>query len=91
MLTDDRKIWCFFSILFDIALPLFGNIGIGENGFHRTFRNTEVAIDTLLGVDVEYQLIFVKALDRTDRYTVGIFAVFTGFTYNVSHNIPFDL
>lgn len=40
----------------------------------RAFRCTQATIDALIGVDVEHELTFVKAVCRTDRNAVLCFA-----------------
>src|SRR5439155_23560981 len=51
-------------VLLDVRLPLFGNAIVGEDGLHRARGFACLAIDALVGMDVELVLAFINAVDR---------------------------
>jgi hypothetical protein len=57
------------------------------NCLGRTLRLANPAIDTFVGVDHQHILAFVKAIDRADLDTVGIFALDTGVSHDIGHAI----
>src|SRR5699024_8617929 len=65
-----------------------GQVVLGQNGFDRTFRFTERAIDALFGVDYKEIRPFMEAVHRTHLDTIGVFAFDTVFSDNESHPAP---
>lgn len=53
LLTYDRILRSFINIDLGPMSVVLGHISIGENSFYRTFRNTGVAIDAGVGVDIK--------------------------------------
>jgi hypothetical protein len=56
------------------------------NGIDWALRNTNRAINALIGIDGEEIRAFTKTVNWTDIYTVGVFASDTGFGDNVGHD-----
>ncbi len=75
LLTDDWIVWSFVNIDLRPMSVVLRNIGVGEDCFHRTFRNARIAIDTSVGVDIKTIGEFVKRFHRTNSRAVGIFAI----------------
>ena len=60
---------------------------VGENGVGRTLGYAGGAVDTLVRINDEKIRSFMKALDRTDFGTVGIFTLDAIFCNNVGHEL----
>ena len=82
---DDRVFGGFRFVQGDEAGPLFRNVYVRKNGLDRAFGNTERAVDTFFRVDVKDLLALVETVDRTDLYTIRVFAVNARFADHVSH------
>lgn len=57
------------------------------DGFNRTLRHTKRAINAFVRVYDEKIAAFVKAIDRTNIYTVRVLAANTGFSDDISHDV----
>jgi hypothetical protein len=77
LLTDHRILRSFVDIDLCPMSILFGDIGVREDCFHRTFRHTRITINAGIGIDVKTIGEFMKCFDRTHGSAVGIFAVNT--------------
>ena len=79
----------------DVALPLVRELVLGEAGVHRAGLDAGVAVDALLGVDVELRDLVVvglvrggvDAVDRTDLDARVVLGVDAGFGDDVSHGL----
>jgi len=56
-----------------------------ENCFHRTLGDASLAIDALVGVDVQHLLPFVETLDRANHHTVRVFTAEAGLGDYMGH------
>ncbi|MND00778.1 hypothetical protein D3C83_195090 [compost metagenome] len=52
-MADDRILRSFVYVDLSPVSIVFRYVGIGENGFYGTFRNTRIAIDARVGIDVK--------------------------------------
>ena len=84
---DRRPFFREFRIQGDELLLVGRHVFLGENGFGRTFRDTDCAIDTLVGIDYQRVGTFVETIDRTYVHTVRIFAEYAGVGDNVGHKL----
>lgn len=74
-MTDDRIVRSFVDVNLCPVSIVFRYVRIGEDCFHRTLRDTGVAINAGVGVDVESVRQLVKCFNRAHSGAVGIFAV----------------
>src|SRR5579871_2627301 len=65
--------------------PLRGDVGLGEDRFHRAFRHARFTVDAVLRIDVKHLVVLVKAFHRADDAAIGVLAIVAGFTNGVSH------
>lgn len=65
--------------------PLFRDIGLRKDCFHRTFRNAGAAVYALICVNVEHVLIFIETIDRAHFNAIGILAIVARFTDDIRH------
>lgn len=68
-----RQNWPFsriFSVHFQPCFRL--RINVRHDGFNRTFRLTDAAIDTFIRVDDERVFAFVEAVYRADFHAIGV-------------------
>ncbi len=77
--------FCFGGVQLDVALPFVGDVVLMEDGFDGALGNACLAVDTLLGVDVEHLIAFVEALDWANDDAIGVFASRAGLGNNMSH------
>jgi len=84
-LDDDRPGSGQFGIERDELTLRLGHIVFGKNGFCRTFRNAQGAIDALLRVDHQEVRTLVETVDGTNINAVREFAFDTVLSNNVSH------
>jgi hypothetical protein len=76
----------FFGIIAVHFQPLLNpGLGVGNDGFHRTFRFTDAAIDAFVGMDDEKVLSFVKAIHGAHFYTIHEFALDASLGNDVGH------
>jgi hypothetical protein len=75
LLTYDRILWSFIDIDLGPMSVVLGNVIIGEDCFHGTFRNTSVAIDAGVGIDVKAIGQLMKRFNRTNSCAVGVLAI----------------
>lgn len=75
LLTYDGIVWSLVDIDLSPVRIVFRHIGVGEDGFHRTFRHAGITINASVGINVEAVRQFVKCFDRAHGRTVGILAV----------------
>ena len=68
--------------------PLGGNIGVMKYCFDRALRNARLAIDAVDRVDVELAVVLVEAIARANNHAVGVFAIVTRLTDDISHEKP---
>jgi hypothetical protein len=64
---------------------IFNQLVLSENGRSRAFRDTRLAIDALIGVNVQHPLPVVKTMGRTDDDTVGESAPKAPLGHHVRH------
>ena len=64
----------FDGIEFDVGLEFCGNIGFFINGLDWALGNTGRAVDTILGVDKDLVIDFVKTGHGTNFHAIGEFA-----------------
>lgn len=57
-----------------------------ENGFDRALRNTGLAVDAFIGMDVDHVGILVKAIGWANLQASLIFAAFAWFSHDHRHN-----
>jgi len=74
-LTDYWILRSFVNVDLRPMSILFRHIGVGENCFHRTFRNARITVDASVGINVEAVSQFMKCFDGADSSAVGIFAI----------------
>ena len=60
-------------------------LGIRSDCGGRTFPLTDAAIDTLIGVNDEHVLAFIKTFDRADFHAVHVFAGDAVFGDDIGH------
>ena len=65
--------------------PLAGDVAFVKDRFHWAFRDAAVAIDTLLGINVELSLVLVEAVARANDNAVRVLAIVTGLADDVRH------
>src|SRR5262245_59490568 len=66
--------------------PLFeAGLSVGLDRIGRAFRLADAAVDTLIRVDDEHVLAFIKAIDRTDLDAVHIFALDAIVGHDIGH------
>ncbi len=78
----------------NIALPFFGDLVLVENGIHRAYRDTGIAVDSLIWVYVKHLVILV-AMDAVHRANIDARRVLytnAGLNYHECHgvNLPVD-
>jgi hypothetical protein len=56
-----------------------------KNGIYRTFWLAQGAVNAFIWIDNQKIGAFVEAVNRTDLYTVGMFAFDAGVTYHKCH------
>ena len=66
---------------------LWGQVFLGINGSNRAFWDAHGAIYALVGVDDQHVFAFTKTIDGADIDAVGVFALNTGITYDMHHDI----
>src|SRR5262245_46529131 len=74
-----------FRIQLDVARPLGRAVRLNVNGLDRAFRHAGLAVDAVVRIDVQHLLVLVEALHRTDDAAVGVLAVVTRSSDDVSH------
>lgn len=79
------ELGAFFGILGGPFGPLRWDIGLGENRFHRAFRDTCLAVNAIDRIDIQHFVVLVEALHRANDAAIGVLAVETGFANRVSH------
>lgn len=73
-----------------IFLPLVRNVVLMKNCFHGTLGDASLAVNALLGVNVQHLFPFVKALDWANDNAICISAADAGLSNNVGHGLkPF--
>ena len=65
--------------------PLLGNIVFIEDCFYRALGNARLAVDALIGVDVNHAGVFIKAIARANGQARLVFAVLAWFGYDHRH------
>lgn len=82
-----RNIWPLFSIV-TIDLEPFLQIGFGIrlDRFNRAFRLTHTAIDTLIRMDDEHVLAFVKTVDRAHFNAIRVFTLDAVLIDDIRHS-----
>ncbi len=73
------------DILFDVILPTFGHVLIGEDCPRRTDGGAQSTIDTGVRIDDQHFRRLVKTLDRANTHTVAALTADAGFTDNARH------
>jgi hypothetical protein len=73
------------GIFFDKVTPFPGDFIFREDRSDGTDRLAGITIYTLIRIDVEHIIPFVKALNGANLRTIAILAIYTGFAYNISH------
>jgi hypothetical protein len=58
-----------------------------EDCFDGTLRNTRLAIDALIGMDVEHLIPLVKTLDGAHHHAIGVLAGKTRLGDDVRHDL----
>ena len=64
-----------------------GQVFLGINGAHGAFGDAHGAVYALVGVDDQHVLAFTKTIDGADIDAVSVFALNTGITYDMHHDI----
>ncbi len=85
LLCDDFTNLRLLGVERDVILPFIRNVILVENGFYRALRYTGLAIDALVGVNVQHGLTLVKTFDGTNNNTICIAATIAGLGNYVSH------
>ena len=67
------------------ARPLRRHVVLRENGLHRTFGNTRVAIDTRLGINYEHVVVEMKSFNGTNKRAVSVTTVNARVSHDVGH------
>jgi hypothetical protein len=83
---DDFALRRHLRIQFNEAFPLSRNIVLMENGLDRALGDASLAIDALIGMDVEHLFPFVEALYGANNNAIGIAAAYARLGNNVSHD-----
>ena len=65
--------------------PFGRQIVFVKNGFYGTFRHACLAVNALVGMDVNHLIPLVKAFHGTNDYTVCVLTTKTGLSDNMSH------
>jgi hypothetical protein len=84
-LANDRIVWSFVNIDLRPVSIVFRDVGVREDGFHRTFRYAGIAINASVGINVEAVGQFMKSFDGADGRTVGIFTVNAQLNNYIGH------
>jgi hypothetical protein len=69
----------------NVILHVVWHVIFMKNGFHGAFGDTSLAIDALVGVDVQHRFPFVKALDWAHDDAVRVSAPIAGLGNDMSH------
>jgi len=77
----------------DVLLPLFRDLILWKDSFHRALRDARTAVNTLFRIDIELRLFVesglitarVNAVHGTDIHASGVFYIETGFSDDISH------
>src|SRR5262249_39377904 len=86
LLVYDRALRTLFGVQLLELLPLVGKVVLVEDRLDRALRDARLAVDALLGVDVEHLRPFIEAIDRADDHAVGVFAVEARLGNDVGHS-----
>src|SRR5918996_6571573 len=65
--------------------PVGGHIVLGEDRRHRAYRHTGIAVDALLGLDVQHPRTLVDAVDRALVHTGLVLYIDARFRDHVGH------
>src|ERR1700688_2651330 len=60
------------------------------DGFHRTLRLAQRAVDALIGIDYQKVRTFVETIDGADLHPINIFAFDAAFGDHECHDLPFS-
>jgi hypothetical protein len=78
------------GIQLDELCPLLGDIRLVEDRVNRAFRNTCVAVNAIVWINVKHLLVVIKTLHWTDDNAISVFAVSARFANDVDHgSTPF--
>src|SRR5262245_14288892 len=69
----------------DVAGPLGRAVGLDEDRLDRALGHACFAVDAVIRINVEHLLVLVETLHRTDDATIGVLAVVTRGSDDVSH------
>jgi hypothetical protein len=69
------------------VFPFLRKVVLVENRFDRALRNTGLAVDALIRMDIEHLCAFIEAIDRADNDAIGVLAVEARLGDNVSHSL----
>src|SRR5262245_29729902 len=75
----------FIRVDLHVVGPLCRQVGLRENGLDRALGDARLAVDAVVGIDVEHLLVHVEALHRTDDATIGVLAVITRGSDDMCH------
>lgn len=74
-----------FGVELNETGPLSRRIGFSKDGFYGAFRHASFAVDAINGVNVKHPLILPEAFHRADDYAIGVLAIMTVGSDDVSH------
>ena len=75
LLADNGILRSLVDIYLGPVSVVFRHVGVGKNSFYGTFRNTRVAIDARVGINVKTIGQLMKSFNRTNGCAVGVLAI----------------
>jgi hypothetical protein len=70
-----------------IMRPFGGNVGLLKNRLYRTLGHACIAINAVVGIDIELHVVLIKTVTWADDDAVRVLAVVTGFADDKSHGL----
>jgi hypothetical protein len=67
-------------------LPLLRNVIFMVNRLYRAFASTRIAIDALVGIDVQHLLALTKAVAGANHYAVGVLTTEARLSHYEGHD-----
>jgi hypothetical protein len=86
LLVDHRALGCLLCVESGEVFPFLREVVLVEDRLDRALRNTGLAVDALIRMDIEHLCPFIEAIDRADNDTIGVLAVEARLGDNVSHS-----
>jgi len=82
---DGWRLLCHFRVECNECLPLLGNIVLVEDCINRAFMGARLAVDAVIGIDIQHLLTFVKAVAGADNNAISMLAAKAGSGHDKGH------